>query len=217
MKKWVFGCLGLFIIVAVGGGYAAYRFLYLPGKAYVQSFTQLKVVPELNAQVTNKASYTPPAGNVLNAATVERFVRAQQAIQTQMGARLQELDLKYKSLAERLQNKDEKPTFGEAMSVLKDVTGLFVDAKHAQVQALNANGFSLAEYEWTRARVYDALGMPMNTTMQQIISDASAGRMPDVKKLQDTTQVQVPEKNRELVKPYTKELTEGAPLAFFAL
>jgi hypothetical protein len=217
MKKWVFGCLGLFIIVAVGGGYAAYRFLYLPGKAYVQSFTQLKVVPELQAQISNKAPFTPPAGDVLTTAAVERFVRAQQAVHTRLGERIKEIETKYEALRPANHSGQVQLSFGEAMSVLKDLTGLFIDAKKAQVEALNAGGLSLAEYEWTRARAYEALGVPIDTTLQQIIRDAAAGKVPDVESITNAPPVQVPEQNREVVKPFSKELTQSVALAFFAL
>lgn len=217
MKKWVFGCLGLLLIVGVGGGYLGYRFLYLPGKAYVQSFTQLKVIPELNAKVENKTPFTAPAGDVLTTQSVERLIRTQKAIHENLGARVKELEAKYKTVNERLKNSDERPSFGEMMSALKDLSGLFVDAKEAQVQALNAEGLSLAEYEWTRARVYEALGIPINTTLQQIIRDAASGKAPDVEAIKNPPEVHVPEANREVVKPYAKELTEDAALAFFAL
>ena len=82
MKKGLLGCLIVFILVAVGGGYAAYRFLYLPGKAYVESFAQLKIVPELNAKVANQTRFTHPADKLLTEAGVERFLITQKAIQS---------------------------------------------------------------------------------------------------------------------------------------
>jgi hypothetical protein len=217
MKKWVFGCLGLFLIVAAGGGYVVYRFVYLPGKAYVQSYTQLKVVPELNAQITNKSTYTPPANRALTNASIEQLVRAQRAMRTRLGERIQELETKYKFLGEQYQAKQKEPSLPELMSALKDLTGLYVDAKKAQVDALNEQGLSLAEYEWTRARAYEALGLPIATTLQQVISDISAGRTPDVEAITNAPPVEVPEENRNTVKPFTEELTQGAALAFFAL
>jgi hypothetical protein len=220
MKKWVFGCLGLFLVLAAAGGYVAYRFVYLPGKAYVQSFTQLKVVPELNAQITNKSAYTPPADNVVSSASVERVVQVQRAVQTRMGERVKELEARFKFLEERARASGGEPSFREAVEALKEITALFIDAKKAQVDALNAQNISLAEYEWTRARAYEALGLPMDFTLQQIIRDVSAGKVPDaeaLEKMQAGQTVEVPERNRDAVKPFAKELTDGAALAFFAL
>jgi hypothetical protein len=216
MKKWMFGCLGLFIVVAIAGGYGAYRFLYKPARDYVKSFTQLQVVPELNAQVANQAAFTAPANGVLNANTVERFVRAQQAMHARIGERVRELDAKYKALQGPSGTRTE-PTFAEAVSALKDLTSLYVEAKRAQVEALNAERLSLAEYEWTRDRAYEALGLPIATTLQQVIREVSAGKAPDIESITNTPAAPVPEKNRELVQPFAKELTERAGLAFFAL
>jgi hypothetical protein len=219
MKKWVFGCLGLFIVVAGVGAFLAYKFVYQPLRDYARSYTQLVTeVPKLNEQIENRAPFTPPATNVLSKTSVDRFVQAQQTIHAQMGARLQELEAKYKDLDERFRNSGERPSFGEGVAALKDLMGLFVDAKEAQVAALNAQGFSLAEYEWTRSRVYEALGLPIDTTVQQLIREASAGKMPDFKAISEKSEAEpVPERNRELVQPHAQQLTEGAALAFFAL
>jgi len=217
MKKWVFGCLALFIVVAVAGGFGGYYFIYKPAREYyLATVSQLKVVPDLNAQVANKAAFIPPADGVLTRSSLERFVRAQQMVHTRMGARLKELETKYKSLSGP-EGPAKQPSPTEVLSALKDIAGLYVDAKRAQVDALNAEGLSLAEYEWTRGRVYEALGLPIDTTLQQIIRDVSAGKAPDIESITKGPSVPVPEKNRELVQPFAKELTEGAPLAFFAL
>ncbi len=218
MKKGLLGCLIVFVLIVVGGGYAAYRFLYLPGKAYVQGFAQLKVVPELNAQVRNQATFTPPAGNVLTTPTVERFVRTQRAIRTALGARATELQAKYQTLGERHKSSSEKPSLGEALDAFKDLAALYVDAKRAQVDALNAEGLSLAEYEWTRARVYEAAGMPVDASLQQVLNDVAAGQMPNADAVERPAETQpVPAENRKVVEPFAKELAEGVSLVFFAL
>lgn len=218
MKKGLLGCLVLFLIIAIGGGYAAYRFLYLPGKAYVQSLAQLKVVPELDAKIVNQQPFTPPADQVLSASQVQRFVGTQQAVRAQLGTRVKDLEAKYRMLGEALKDSGKQPSLTETFGALKDLAGLYVDAKKAQVDALNAAGLSLAEYEWTRARVYEASGLPLDTTFQQIIRDASAGRTPDSTTIEKPEAAPaVPAANQKLVEPHTKELAEGAALAFFGL
>lgn len=218
MKKGLVGCLIVFALLVVGGGYAAYRFLYLPGKAYVQGFAQLKVVPELNAQVRNQSAFTPPAGNVLTTSAVERFVRTQRVVRTALGARATDLQAKYETLGERFKDSSRKPSLGEALDAFKDLASLYVDAKRAQVEALNAEGLSLAEYEWTRARVYEAAGMPVDASIQQVLKDVSDGHMPDPNAVQRPVESEpVPEANRAAVQPFAKELAEGVSLVFFAL
>jgi len=218
MKRGLLGCLVLFLIIAIGGAYAAYRFLYLPGKAYVQSLAQLKVVPELDAKIVNQQPFTPPSDQVLSASQVQRFMGTQQAIRTQLGTRVKELEAKYRTLGDALKDSGRTPSLTETLGALKELAGLYVDAKKTQVDALNAAGLSLAEYEWTRARVYEASGLPLDTTFQQIIRDATAGRNPDSTTIEKPAAAPaVPDANRKLIEPHTKELAEGAALAFFGL
>lgn len=218
MKKWVFGCLGLFLVVAIAGGYAVYRFVYLPGRAYVASFAQLQVVPELHAQIENQEMFSPPADHGLTGDRVNRFVQAQRAIQTGMGPRIQELESRYAVLDPDRRGEGREPNLGEALAALKDIAGLYVEAKRVQVQALNAHGFSLAEYEWTRDRVYQALGLPIDTTLQAVLSAVAKGEKPDTEALENPPPPPpVPEKNRELVRAYQEELTNRAPFVFFGL
>lgn len=218
MKKTLFGCLILFVLVAVGGGYAAYRFLYLPGKAYVEGFAQLKVLPELNAQVRNQAEFAAPAGNVLTPEGVEQFMRTQRAVRSALGVRLNELETKYRTLGERMKSEGDKPSLNETLNAFKDLASLVIEAKRAQVDALNAEGLSLAQYEWTRARVYEAAGLAIDTSIQEILRDVAAGETSGTETVEKPAPAEVvPAANRALVQPYGKELAEGAALAFFAL
>lgn len=213
MKKWVFGCLGLAVVIAIGSGYAAYHFLYKPAREYAASFQQFKVVPELNARIESRGTFTPPPGGIITEASVQRVMRIQAAVQGRLGERLRELEAKH----EALRRDNGPPSFREAMAALKDLTGLFLDGKRAQVDALNTEQWSLAEYEWTRARIYEALGVPIDATLQYVISEASRGNIPDRDAAPGREPAPVPEKNRAVVAPHARELTDRAALVFFAL
>lgn len=217
MKKGLLGCLLLFVIVLAGAGYAAYRFVYLPGKAYVESFAQLKVVPELNAQVKNQAAFVAPASQELTSADLDRFLGVQRAIRGRLGSRLTELQAKYKTFDSRNQEGGKKPSMAEAFGAFRDLAGLYVEAKRAQVDALNAEGLSLANYEWMRARAYEAAGMPVDLSIQHALNEIAAGKKPGDTEVEQTTAVVVPEKNRKLVAPHAEELSQGMALVFFAL
>ena len=217
MKKGLIGCLVVFLIVVIGAGYAAYRFLYLPGKAYMESFAQLKVVPELNAQVKNQATFVAPANQELASADLEKFLRVQRTIRTRLGARLTELEAKYKMFDQQNSEGDRKPSVTEAFGAFRDLAALYVEAKRAQVDALNAEGLSLAQYEWTRNRAYEAAGMPVDLSIQQALDDIAAGRTPEETPVEDAPATVVPEKNRTLVAPHAEELSQGVALVFFAL
>jgi len=64
-------------------------------------------------------------------------------------------------IREKTQNNQRELTFAEFTSVLSDLSGIYMDARRAQVDALNVHKFSDAEYTWVRNRVYEAAGMVM--------------------------------------------------------
>src|SRR6476469_2143971 len=100
-----------------------------------------------------------------------------------------------------------------------DLAGVFVDGKRAQVDALNRVGMSLAEYRWTRSRVYGALDVPfMEIDIYRMIADAKEGRPPSPRAAVmagggGTGSPAV----RRLVEPHRKILEENVGLAFFGL
>jgi len=217
MKKVLLGCGILVGVVGIVGAFGAYYFLWRPAKAYVVEFAKLREIPQLNRQVKNTASFTPPADNVLTSDRVERFVQTQQAIQTKLGQRVDELGNKYRQLVHGPSN--YKPSWTELTSAYKDLAGLIVEAKRLQVEALNQTNFSLAEYEWTRQRVYEAAGIPINADFEKILRAISEGNTSpkEIQSVSSEPSVSPPEKNRELVAPFVKGLGDRAGLAAFGL
>ena len=69
-----------------------------------------------------------------------------------------------------------RPTMGAD----RDLAKTYVDAKKAQVEALNSACFSLDEYRWVRQQAYAAVGMPIvDMDFAKVIDDAMAGRSPE--------------------------------------
>jgi len=180
----------------------------------INSVAQLREWPKLERQVRNKSSFAPPATGELTPVMVDRFVKAQQAIKAKLGTRVDELDRKYKALE---QSGGSSPSFSEAMGALKDLGGLIMDAKRAQVEALNEHGFSVAEYEWVRGAVYAASGIPVETNFSELVERASRGELDSGESVGQAVTGPVPEVNRELVKPHHQTLTDNAGMAFFGL
>jgi hypothetical protein len=202
------------MLLGIGGVAAGYYFLYRPAKAYIASVTKLKEIPKLDAQVSNKTSFKEPSNGELSPERVQRFVQTQQALTQRLGAQLDELERKYETL-NRMGGRE--PSVKEALNALRDLAGLVLEAKRFQVDALNQHNFSVEEYDWTRARVYEASGIPFDPTFQRAIRDAAAGKVPDFESYANSTGAEVPEKNRTLVAPHKKQLADAAPLAFFGL
>jgi hypothetical protein len=210
MKKLLLGCAVVSVVLVVSGGALAYYFVYRPAREYVASFAQLQEVPKLNERIRNKATFTPPASGELTPDIVDRFVKAQDALRERMGTRVKELEAKYKGF-----DQSHQPSMSEMLGALKDLGALFVDAKRAQVEALNETGFSLEEYQWTRNAIYLAIGMPVHENLEAALRKA-AGDSAAEEAMRDI-RVQVPEANRKLVEPFAKKLADNAPLAFFGL
>ena len=213
MKKVILGCLGVLVVATIGAGIAGYLFVYKPAKSYVQGFTQLQELPKLNASITNKAPFTPPESGALNDELVARFMAAQQTLHETLGARVEALDAKYKVLREA--NSDQ-PSISEGLGALKDLGGLILDAKRAQVEALNRHDFSLAEYDWVRRRVYAASGIPMSLDIEHMIKQAQQGSATDGSFAEEIAGP-VSDIDKQLVAPHLEKLRERAGLAFFGL
>lgn len=162
MKKLVVGCALLVVLLVIVGSGAAYFLLYRPAKALISSgaelVTTLNQVNELDATVTNATAFTPPADGALTEAQVTRFVAAMEGLHARMGARATELDAKYKALGK---DGSDNPSLSAVVGAYRDLFGLVLDAKRAQVEALNAQRFSVAEYDWVKTRFYEAAGVEL--------------------------------------------------------
>ena len=105
------------------------------------------------------------------------------------------------------------------MNSLREIGGIFVDARRYQVEALNKEQFSQAEYSWVRDRVFQAAGVEAVSRVDLKSLAEAAKQNTGLTDLQapELPKVEVPEKNRALVKPHLSRMDEWIPLAFFGL
>jgi hypothetical protein len=140
-----------------------------------------------------------------------------------LGQRFNEIEAKYKNLKYNAPKAEadgtEKPTIREAFSALGELAGVLLDARRAQVAALNQEHFSSAEYSWVRSHVYQAAGVEATSgfDFQKMAEAARKGTGIDAIEVPKTPIVNVPAKNRALVKPYLNHMDEWLPLLFFGL
>ncbi len=215
MKKFLFGCLGLLVVLGIAGAIGGYHFVYKPARGYLAGFAQLREIPRLEENLVNKAAFAAPADGLLAPEGVGRFLAAQDAMHARLGQRMEALRAKYRTF-EGL-GSGAQPSIPEMVAAVKDLSALILEAKQAQVEALNGQGFSVAEYEWTRARVYEAAGVPIDGTFERLMRDVAAGRVPDLEGSGEAFENLAPPANRSLVAPHGAKLLERAPLAFFGL
>jgi hypothetical protein len=216
MKKFAIGCAIVLVVLLVIGGIAGY-FVYQKFVGPIAQFaTSVQEVSVIEKQVKNTASFTAPENGELTEEMVSRFVKVQSHVQTKLGKRMDELKATYDKLDKTLGDQQRKASFTEGMGALRDLTSLMVEAKKAQVEGLNQVGFSLKEYDWIRVQVYSAVGVVAGGfDVKKMAEQAQAGKLEGPTGFDKEQVLDVPEKNKELVAPYEKQLKEWAPLAFF--
>jgi hypothetical protein len=178
---------------------------------------QLGEVPQIEEQIRNKRPFEGPANGELTAEMVSRFVKVQETMSASLGAKVNQLKEKYDQLEQARKAERREASMSEGLGALKDLAGVYVDAKRAQVDALNQAGFSLAEYDWVRKQVYAAAGLALaQINIAEIGRSAQAGR-PNVSVTEASLDTEIPAHNQELVKPYAEKLKDWMPMAFFGL
>ena len=210
MKKLAIGCGIVLLLVGIGAGIAGYM-VYRTAKSYLAQFQQIAA---LDKNVTNQSPFTPPATGELSEEHVVRFAVVQERMHNSLGKRIDEMTARQNEFQRRQESERRDASPGEVVAVVRDMMGLILEAKNAQVEALNQARFSLDEYYWVRERVYAAAGMT--------ITELSLRNLPEAMREGNLTQQvrnsdPVPPRNAQLVAPYLPKMKEWAPLAFFGL
>lgn len=161
--KLLGGCLIAALLVLVVGAGAVYwvvlRPLWQGASALIDTAQQWQQVAQLEQQVRNRTPFSEPAEGRLDAAQVAAFVNVQQAMADRLGDRWQQLETKYRELKADQQRDGREPGVQDMFVAYADLSGLIVEAKRAQVEALNGSGLSLDEYRWIRGQSFAALGL----------------------------------------------------------
>jgi len=212
-KNLLIGCLILFVVVVIGGGIAGYFFVYRPASEYVQSFSEMGKVSELDKSIANTESFAPPADNLLTQDEVDRFVRVQRHMVEAMGSELDRLKQKYDAFGKPPEEGGTTPGITDVMGAWKDLSATIVKAKELQVDAMNQESFSKEEYEWVRSSFWQALGTAFVSMNMAKMAEAIQTQNPDVLKEQ-TSAGEAPAPNQELVKPYQEEAQQWLAYAW---
>jgi hypothetical protein len=215
MKKLAIGCVVLLAIGVAGAAGASY-FAYRKVASAYTGFAELGSLPDIERSIRNQRPFAPPPSDEPERAQLEHLLEVQQAVRSRLGARAEEIERRY----QRLLAKDSVTAVDlpELVSAYRDLAGAYVDAKRAQVDALNRAGLSLEEYRWTRSRAYAALGIPlMDLDVSRMIEEVKAGRQPATPTYRMTAGPAASPAIRRLVEPHRKALEANVGLAFFGL
>ncbi|HVJ27300.1 MAG TPA: hypothetical protein VM493_07135 [Vicinamibacterales bacterium] len=215
IKKIALGCglaLVLTGIVAAGLAYYAYRQV----SSTFGQFAVLNETPELEKSVRNQEAYVPPPSEELTEAQVEKLVKVQADVRKRLGDRMAAFEAQYKALLAK-----EEPSLGDGPKILQayaDLASSWMDAKRAQVEALNVTGLSLEEYRWIRNQSYRALGQPfVDMDVSKIIESAKSGAQSTIGELRGSLGPDGPAANQERIARFKKMLQENLALASFGL
>ena len=212
MKKVAIGCAvvaGALALVLGIGAFWAFR----AARGYVEDLAVLNQIPAMNEQIEDQSPYHPPADERMDADQVAKYAEVQRTMRQVLGARLDELEEKYSVLQEM----DRDPTMREVLGVWSDVATLVVQAKQAQVDAINAAGLSLEEYHWIRQQTLAALGYGVwGWDVEAIAEDPT--EMLEAMQETDPPDAETLQYNRALLSDYEDELEEEwLALSFFGL
>ncbi len=212
MKKLALGCLVVLVLCVIGAGIAAY---YIFG-ATIYVARQVEAFAALDKNVANTAPFAPPANSELTEDMVRRFATIQEYMHERMGPRFQEAAAREDEFLRRqhAEHRDASPS--ETLAVFKDVASFVMEAKNAQVDALNRVGFSLDEYYWVRGQVYGAAGVTVTEIALRNMSSAMKQGGEIVRPV-GTAGEPVPDRNKQLVAPYLPRMKEWAVVAFFGM
>ena len=215
MKKLAIGCAVLVLVCLVAGAVGSY-FVYHKVRSTIAGFAELRKVPELDRSVRNHSPYVPPRTGEMSPSQLQRYLTVAQTVRTRLGAQATEFERTYhRLLAKKEATAVDMP---ELAAAYRDLAGVYMDGKRAQVDALNKAGFSLEEYRWVRNQSYAALGVPMmDFDVTRMIEDVQAGRAPTPPERMIPLGPSGPPANQKLVKPYEKAIVDYAPYAFFGL
>jgi hypothetical protein len=217
VKKLAIGCAGVLLVVMAAGAIGMY-YVYQKAKTTFTAFAEFSTIPELERQVRNRAAFSPPATGELTAEQVERLVAVQDRVRAQIGQRFSEIEQKYRALGEK---RDATVLdVPQLLGAYRDLASAYMDAKRAQVEALNEARFSVEEYRWVRQQAYAAIGgVIMDYDVSRLIEDIQSGDPSPSHQptLSGSVEPKGPEQNLALVERYKKKLEENIPLSFFGL
>ena len=215
MKKLAIGCGFVLLLTGIAAAGAAY-YLYRQVSTTVAQFAQFGKVSDIEKDVRNRSTFTPPATEELTEAQLQKLMQVQTHVRQKIGEQIKTFESKYRALADK-----KDATLADAPAILnayKDLAATWMDAKRSQVEALNSANLSLDEYRWIRHQAYRALGQPfVDLDIAKLVDDATRGVTTQAGAVRGAIGPEGPEINRKLVERFKKFLEDNIALASFGL
>jgi len=216
-RNVVLGCLGVALVVILVAGTLFYLNVIRPTRAIMPDLQQLGELEAMNAQVDSKVPFTPKLDQSLTPEELDRFVHVQIAMKDSLGADFPLLDTKAHKVRS-IEKGGDKSRVGlrDAIRSFQGLGPLMTRAKRAQIEALNDENFSYAEYRWVRERFYRALGyQDVGLYLEDFARNLGKGKMPGPPAAADTTAV--PPGDQTMVGAYADSVEAWYPFLVFGL
>jgi hypothetical protein len=161
MKKGLVGCLLVgVVLIAVAAG-LGYFYLVKPmvgaGTAVLDGARDWANTVDAEQAIRNQSPYTPPADGRLTQEQVNHFAAVQQAMELRLGPEFEVLKRQVEQVQAEQGAQGRQPDLGDAVSAYAGLGALLAKAREAQVDGMNRENLSLAEYRWIRDQAYAAL------------------------------------------------------------
>ncbi|MFW5927175.1 MAG: hypothetical protein ACOCSR_03910 [Wenzhouxiangella sp.] len=205
MPKFLVGCLVVVAVLVVGGGTVGYFVVIKPAWEFasdVESF--VREYAELNEQIESTERYQAPDDGSISDEQFQRFLVAQRDMREHMEGRMSELKETLEAMQEDIDQEDREASIAEVATAYQGLGELLIDAKRAQVEALNRYNFSLQEYLYVRNQTYRALG--------EEVAVAAFGDQAEQVRTRE-----VPDEVVEMVSQHREELMENYAFAWFGI
>jgi len=211
-RNLAIGCGVVFLLLFLAGAGVAWWFIGRPAGELLGSVRDVQRIEQIRDGVRDQGPYAAPADAVLEDGQVDRFLAVQDAMRERLEGRVTELRERY----ERIEQRAGDPTPRELAQAASDVTGLLVEATRAQVDALNAQRFSLEEYRWVRARVLEAAGYAAAGYDVAQLTGGDAPPSLGASRGAPASTI-VPQANVDRVEPHRERIEENLVFARFGL
>ncbi|MGH8028361.1 MAG: hypothetical protein ACREO3_00350 [Arenimonas sp.] len=161
MKKGLIGCLLVgIVLIAVGAG-LAWMLILRPmvgaGTEVAQGARDWARTVDAEQAIRNQSAFMPPADGRLTQEQVNRFVAVNSNLEVRLGPEFETLKQQLEKVQAEQGAQGRQPDLGDAVSAYAGLGALLARAREAQVEGMNRENLSLAEYRWIREQAYAAL------------------------------------------------------------
>ncbi|HET9234841.1 MAG TPA: hypothetical protein VFP10_11930, partial [Candidatus Eisenbacteria bacterium] len=195
--------------------------VYRPASAVMGDLDQAAQLQTMNQGVANRESFLVPTDGTITADQLARFSRVQTGIRTGLGTEYPLLEERAQRLKGLTATKDgelraRRLGVRDAVTAFDGLGPVLRRAKEIQVNALNVERFSVAEYRWVREHFYRSLGF----TRTNVYFEDFAAELKQRKPLQVPSEEGLPpepERNQDLAAVYSDSVRSWFPLLVFGL